>query len=84
MQEQSNSANTGNIVNHSVDKVDKLQQEFNELKKILYTHVLQNSANNKNVEKYDSLISENLTTTTGVENKKRHKTNYKRKERKKN
>ena len=71
MREQSHSANTENIVNHDVDKVDKLQQEFNELKQILYTHVLQNSANNKNVEKYNSIISENLTTTTGVQNKKK-------------
>ena len=83
MREQSHSANTENIVNHDVDKVDKLQQEFNELKQILYTHVLQNSANNKNVEKYNSVISENLTTTTGVQNKKGHKTNNKRKERRK-
>ena len=73
MREQSHSANTENIVNHDVDKVDKLQQEFNELKQILYTHVLQNSANNKDVEKYNSVnfISENLTTTTGVQNRKR-------------
>ena len=71
MREQSPSANTENIVNHDVDKVDKLQQEFNELKQILYTHVLQNSANNKSVEKYNSVISENLTTTTGVQNQKR-------------
>ena len=71
MGEQLPSANTENIVNHDVDKVDKLQQEFNELKQILHTHVLQNSANNKNVEKYNSFISENLTTTTGVENRKR-------------
>ena len=70
MREQSHLANTENIVNHDVDKVDKLQQEFNELKQILYTHVLQNSANNKNVEKCNSLISENLTTTTGVQSKK--------------
>ena len=56
---------------------------FNELKQILYTHVLQNSANNKNVEKYDSVISENLTTPTGVQNKKGYKTNNKRKERRK-
>ena len=83
MREQSHSANTENIVNHDVNKVDKLQQEFNELKQILYTHVLQNSANNKNVEKYNSLISENLTTTTGVQNKKGYKTNNKRKERRK-
>ena len=81
MQEQSHSANTENIVNHDVDKVDKLQQEFNELKQILYTHVLQNSANNKNVEKYNSVISENLTTTMGVQNRnksdksKQNKTN---------
>ena len=65
MREQSHSANTENIVNDDVDKVDKLQQEFNELKQILYTHVLQNSANNKNVEKYNSVISENLATTNG-------------------
>ena len=73
MREQSHSANTENIVNHDVDKVDKLQQEFNELKQILYTNVLQNSANNKDVEKYNSVnfISENLTTTTGVQNRKR-------------
>ena len=83
MREQSHSANTENIVNHDVGKVDKLQQEFNELKQILYTHVLQNSANNKNIEKYNSVISENLTTTTGVQNKKGHKTNNKRKERRK-
>ena len=70
MWEQWHSANTENIVNHDVNKVDKLQQEFIELKQILYTHVLQNSANNKNVEKYNSLISENLTTPTGVQNKK--------------
>ena len=70
MREQSHSADRENIVNHGVDKVDKLQQEFNELKQILYTHMLQNSANNKNVEKYNSVISENLTTTTGVQNKK--------------
>ena len=70
MREQSHWANTENIVNHDVNKVDKLQQEFNELKQILYTHVLQNSANNKNVEKYNSLISENLTTTMGVQKKK--------------
>ena len=69
MREQSHSANTENIVNQ--DKVDKLQQEFNEVKQILYTHVLQNSANNKNAEKYNSVISENLTTTTGVQNRKR-------------
>ena len=42
MREQSHSANTENIVNHDVDKVDNLPQEFNELKQILYTHVLQN------------------------------------------
>ena len=83
MREQSHSANTENIVNHDVNKVDKLQQEFNELKQILYTHVLQNSANNKNVEKYNSLISENLTTPTGVQNKKGYKTNNKRKQRRK-
>ena len=85
MRERSHSANTENIVNHDVDKVDILQQEFNEPKQILYTvtHVLQNSANNKNVEKYNSFISENLTTTTGVQNKKGHKTNNKRKERRK-
>ena len=70
-------------MNHDVDKVDKLQQEFNELKQILYTHVLQNSANNKNAKKYNSVISENLTATTGVQNKKGHKTNNKRKERRK-
>ena len=45
--------------------------------------MLQNSANNKDVEKYNSLISENLTTTTRVENKKGHKRSYKRKERRK-
>ena len=58
MREQSHSANTENVVNQDVDKVDKLQQEFDELKQILYTvtHVLQNSANNKNVEKYNSVI----------------------------
>ena len=70
MRERSHPADTENIVNHDVDKVDKLQQEFNELKQILYTHVLPNSANNKNVEKYNSFISENLSTTTGVQNKK--------------
>ena len=75
--------NTENIVNHDVDKVDKLQQEFNELKQILYKHVLQNSADNKNVEKYSSVISENLATTTGVQNKKGHKANNKCKERRK-
>ena len=84
MREQSHSANTEKIVNHDVNKVDKLQQEFNELKQILYTHVLQNSANNENVEKYNSLISENVTTTTGVKKKKKgYKTNNKRKERRK-
>ena len=83
MREQSHLANTENIVNHDVNKVDKLQQEFNELKQILYTHVLQNSANNKNVEKYNSLISENLTTTTGVQNKKRYKRNKPKEHRKK-
>ena len=83
MREQSHSANKENIVNHDVNKVDKLQQEFNELKQILYIHVLQNSANNKNVEKYNSLISENLTTTTGVQNKNGYKTNNKRKEHRK-
>ena len=81
MRERSHSADTENIVSHDVDKVDKLQQEFNELKQILYTHVLQNSANNKNVEKHNSFISENLTTR--VQNKKGHKTNNKRKERRK-
>ena len=45
--EQSHSANTENIVNYDVNKVEKLQQDFNELKQILYTHVLQTSANNK-------------------------------------
>ena len=80
MREQLHSANTKNIVNHDVNKVDKLQQEFNELKQILYTHVLQYSANNKNVEKYNNLISENLTTTTGVQNKKGYKTNNNRKQ----
>ena len=83
MREQSHSSNTENIVNHDVDKVDKLQQEFNKLKQILYTHVLQNSVDNKNVEKYNSVISENLTTAAGVQNKKGHKTNNKRKERRK-
>ena len=83
MREQSHSANTENIVNHNVNKVDKLQQEFNEFKQILYTHVLQNSANNTNVEKYNSLISENLTTTTGVQNKKRYKRNKRKEHRKK-
>ena len=81
MREQSLSANTENIVNHNVNKVDKLQQEFNELKQILQTHVLQNSANNKHVEKYNSIVSENLTTTTRVQNKKGYKTNNKRKQR---
>ena len=71
MREQSHSANTENIVNHDVDKADKLKQKFNELKQILYTNVLQNSANNKNVEKYNCVISENLTTTTGAQNKKK-------------
>ena len=80
MQEQSHLANTENIVNHDVNKVDKLEQEFNDLKQILCTHVLQNSANNKNLEKYNSFISENLTTTTGVQNEKGYKTNNKPKE----
>ena len=80
MREQLHSANTENIVNQDVNKVDKLQQEFNELKQILHTHVLQYSANNKNVEKYNNLISENLTTTTGVQNKKGYKTNNNRKQ----
>ena len=83
MREQSHWANTENIVNHDVDKVDKLQQEFNELKQILYTHVLQNFANNKNIEKYNSVISENLTTQRGFKIEKGHKTNNKRKERRK-
>ena len=39
MRIQSPSANTENIVNHDVDKVDKLQQEFHEFKQILYTRV---------------------------------------------
>ena len=56
MREQSHSANIENTVNHDVDKVDKLQQEFNELQKILYTHVLQNSA---------TVTMKMLTTTTG-------------------
>ena len=38
-QSESHSANIENILNHDVDKVDKLQQEFNELKQILYTHL---------------------------------------------
>ena len=40
MREQSHSANIENIVNHDVDKVhvDKLQQEFNELKQNNIVH----------------------------------------------
>ena len=74
------SKNTSTFASTDVNKVDKLQQEFNKLKQILYTHVLQYSANNKNVEKYNNLISENLTTTTGVQNKKGYKTNNNRKQ----
>ena len=79
MREQSPSANTENIVNHDVDKVDKLQQEFNELKQILYTHVLQNSANNKNVEKYNSV----KPPQRGFKIEKGYKANNKLKERRK-
>ena len=81
MREQLHSANTENIVNHDVDKVDKLQQEFNELKQILYTccRILQTIKMLISITVL-SLKTENLTITTGVQNKKGHKTNNKRKE----
>ena len=55
--EQSHSANTEHIVNYDVNKV--------EIQQILYTHVLQTSANNKDIEKYKSLFPENQTTVKG-------------------
>ena len=61
--------NTENIVNYDVNKVEKLQQDFNELKEMLYTHVLQTSANNKVVEKYKSLFSENQPSSKGPKKK---------------
>ena len=39
MREQSHSANTENIVNHDVDKVDKLQQESRAQTNIVHTCV---------------------------------------------
>ena len=79
--EQSHSANTENIVNYDVNKVEKLQQDFNELKQILYTHVLQTSANNKDIEKYKSLLSENQTTAKGPKQSTGFNANFRRKQR---
>ena len=79
--EQSHSANTESIVNYDVNKVEKLQQDFNELKQILYTHVLQTSSNNKDIEKYKSLFPENQTTVKGPIKSTGINTNIRRKQR---
>jgi hypothetical protein len=81
--DQSHSANSENIVNHDVNRVDKLEQDITEIKQLLKTHVLQNSANNKNVEDYNCLFSEN-PTARGVENIKGHNANNRRKQRRTN
>ena len=75
--------NSENIVNHDVNRVDKLEQDITEIKQLLKTHVLQNSANNKNVEDYNCLFSEN-PTARGVENIKGHNANNRRKQRRTN
>ena len=78
-QDQSHSANSENIVNHNVNSIDKLEQDITEIKQLLKTHVLQNSANNKNVEDYNCLFSEN-PTARGVENIKGRNANNRRKQ----
>ena len=70
-------------MNHDVNRVDKLEQDITEIKQLLKTHVLQNSANNKNVEDYNCLFSENLTAR-GVENIKGRNANNRRKQRRTN
>ena len=75
--------NSENIVNHDVNRVDKLEQDITEIKQLLKTHVLQNSANNKNVEDYNCLFSEN-PTARGVENIKGRNANNRRKQRRTN
>ena len=81
--DQSHSANSENIVNHDVNRVDKLEQDITEIKQLLKTHVLQNSANDKNVEDYNCLFSENLTAR-GVENINGRNANKRRKQRRTN
>ena len=81
--DQSHSANSENIVNHDVNRVDKLEQDITEIKQLLKTHELQNSANNKNVEDYNCLFSEN-PTARGVENIKGRNANNRRKQRRTN
>ena len=70
-------------MNHDVNRVDKLEQDITEIKQLLKTHVLQNSANNKNVEDYNCHFSENLTAR-GVENIKGRNANKRRKQRRTN
>ena len=48
--------NFENIMNHDVNRVDKLEQDLTEIKQLLKTHVLENCANNKNVEDYNCLF----------------------------
>ena len=79
--EQSHSANTENTVNYDVNKVEKLQQDFNELKQILYTHVLQTSANNKDIKKYKCLFPVNQTTVKGPQKRTGFNANIRRKQR---
>ena len=45
---QSHSASTETPLHNNVNKAEKLQQDFDELKQLLYAHLLQKPANNKN------------------------------------
>lgn len=82
--DQSHSANAENIENHDVNRVDKLEQNLTKIKQLLKVHVLQRSTNNKNLENYNCLFSENQTAGKGVKNMKGYNANYRRKQRRRN
>jgi len=73
--DQSHSANAENIVNDDINRVDKLEQDLTEIKQLLKVHVLQKSTNNKNLENYNCLFSENQTGGKGVKKIKGYNAN---------
>ena len=58
---QSPSASIANNVNNDVNRIDNLEKQLFEMKEMICTHLLNN---NKNVESYNSVVSEQTTTKT--------------------
>ena len=58
---QSPSANVANNENNDENRINNLEKQLFDIKEMLCTHLLNN---NKNVESYNSVISEQTTTKT--------------------